>query len=169
MWEPRDKQTQILVGRTGCKVKKGSSRCAGQVLIDEGAGALYYWRRVGTIQLVTEQTESGCWAQQQEWIRLIRQGDSSRRARRGWRWGSTEGSGEWVNRFIERDQAAKYCWKVKDDEHRGVTGAFLEILAWKELRGAEARGWEGQRKGGGLSQAGPDSLWPSRRLFGGRM
>ena len=55
MWEPRDKQTQILVGRTGCKVKKGSSRCAGQVLIDEGAGALYYWRRVGTIQLVTEQ------------------------------------------------------------------------------------------------------------------
>lgn len=27
--------------------------------------------------------------------------------------------------------------KSKDDEHRGVTGAFLEILAWKELKGAE--------------------------------
>lgn len=68
--------------------------------------------------------------------------------------------------FTERDRAAA---NTAEKSRKMSTEDSLQ-LSWRSgpgrsLRGAEARGWEGQRKRGGLSQAGPDSVTFSEAVW----
>ena len=61
---PRDEQTQMLVGRTGCRVKTGAQEVPSVLAKFSPARGLAPFLLVqGWDQLVTEQRERGCWAQ----------------------------------------------------------------------------------------------------------